>query len=336
MARTKLILDSFDKLSGNIVGWRQHRRLESDLYFLWNRSVRYMHDLFAAIKKPFLGDSEYQKFMEEMDAWEKTEEGMETARCSAQNYIEKNIKDRLEFLTRSFEKDHTALFSTMVEYSRMKRIILPIFKLRIRKQLEFLLDNGYTEFIINYGEPYGMLALEVIIKYRDRKRSDIKIYAWKIDKRFQHFLKDGLKKLMLASAADSFITLGWKEYILLSREVGAVATENGIVSCEEYEHETTSVTAQHHHAMLLEDPDSFAFTVPFDILSSDDMGDALAETDIAQLYEVRRKTLDELIMIFRENQKNRGRDSEPPTYADIFRAYREYLVAYRLFRSETE
>lgn len=66
-----------------------------------------------------------------------------------------------------FEPRRTAVFTFLEQRSRMHWYNLWSYRRKIRTDALWLLEHGYTCFVVNYGSRYGLLALEELHRLRE-------------------------------------------------------------------------------------------------------------------------------------------------------------------------
>jgi hypothetical protein len=114
-------------------------------------------------EKPFVWDEESMRAAEEMD------DGLDE-------------EEPFAFTGPDFNPAVTALFST--DYVRplrfINRSVIRATRQKVNADCGTLIDLGYTDFIVNYGDNYGMIALSELIHLKKTLYPQINLYCGKL------------------------------------------------------------------------------------------------------------------------------------------------------------
>lgn len=87
-----------------------------------------------------------------------------------------------EFIIPSFNPSSTVLFST--DYSnypqKLNKDVLMLFRFKIQQECQWLLNKGYTDFIVNGGDNYGMVALSELFHLKNKYYPNMNLYYSKV------------------------------------------------------------------------------------------------------------------------------------------------------------
>lgn len=139
-------------------------------------------------EKPFVWDKESKKAAEELD------DGLDK-------------EEPFAFTGPDFNPAVTALFST--NYFRplrhISRRVIDRTRQKVQKDFQTLVDQGYTDFIVNYGDDYGMIALSELIHFKKALYPQINLYCGKLwgDHACCHTSWDFMRVLMICIENDS-------------------------------------------------------------------------------------------------------------------------------------
>lgn len=100
-----------------------------------------------------------------------------------------------------FNPRRTALFTTTTAHSKLHFYNLPKYRYKIQRDCQWVLEHGYTDLIVNYGNAYGMLALEELLKLQKQGFS-FKIYCGKVFGERRSLLHNGLKEVFMVASSD--------------------------------------------------------------------------------------------------------------------------------------
>lgn len=137
--------------------WRMHR--------LWEklRVLRLIVKRKLTGEKPFVWDDESMKAAEELD------DGLDDVEPFA-------------FTGPDFNPAITALFST--DYAQplrhISRRVIRGMRQKVQGDCRTLVDQGYTDFVVNYGDNYGMIALSELIHLKKMLYPQINLYCGKL------------------------------------------------------------------------------------------------------------------------------------------------------------
>ncbi len=137
--------------------WRMHR--------LWEklRVCCFVVKRKLTREKPFVWDEESMQAAEELND-------------------EPDEEEPFAFTGPDFNPAVTALFST--DYARPLRLIsrrvICGTRQKVKIDCQTLVDQGYTDFIVNYGDNYGMIALSELVHLKRSLYPQINLYCGKL------------------------------------------------------------------------------------------------------------------------------------------------------------
>ena len=159
------------------------------------------------------------------------------------------IKDigRIESIIPDFNPRRTALFTSIYPQTRLYFHMIPYYKNKIRNELFWLLDHGYTELIVSYGNAYGMFAMRELIRYRN-KGLNFNLFSSKVFGERNHLPYKGKRELELVLACDEWLGLHYINIFIaqIIHKVSIISFEDALA----YSHQKVPRSLAEHYRNL--------------------------------------------------------------------------------------
>lgn len=100
-----------------------------------------------------------------------------------------------------FNPHQTALFTTITMDSPLNYINEGKYRKKIHRDCRWLLNHGYYNFVVNYGNQYGMLAMQELLCMK-KSGLQFTLYRGKVTGERRALIRNKLDELLMAGSCD--------------------------------------------------------------------------------------------------------------------------------------